>query len=356
MTIEIPQEARRADAPVHSALFSGVASSRVLLPLFCIALDLGIVLASILMASGLRQRLPYLAGANDVDELVARLGVFMVAGWVGLLAFFGTYRTHQLSSGVEEYKNVVNSSAVTAGFVGIACYLGKVPALARLLRAQLPDRHPAPRPRPGSAAARPARARRRGLLLHRVLIAGDVAHIDEIASVLRRESWLGYRVVGALHSHDLGELETTSVGHPGTRRRGRGGRRGDPDAAPTSIFFAGGAFGARSTRCGALSLGPRAPARPGDRRAERHRRLQRADQRVRPVGGLPLMHLEPPAPPGRAPLGQAHLRPRRRRRLLLLLSSPLIAVRGLAIKRHDGGPVLFRQTRVGRDGRRVRAA
>jgi len=38
----------------------------------------------------------------------------------------------------------------------------------------------------------------------------------------------------------------------------------------------------------------------------------------------------------------------------LALASPLLAVAALAIKLDDGGPVLFRQTRVGRDGQDFR--
>jgi lipopolysaccharide/colanic/teichoic acid biosynthesis glycosyltransferase len=34
----------------------------------------------------------------------------------------------------------------------------------------------------------------------------------------------------------------------------------------------------------------------------------------------------------------------------LLVASPLLALAGLAVKLEDGGPVLYRQTRVGRDG------
>src|SRR4029077_3914706 len=205
MTIQIPQQARQADATVkRSLLSSGPASSRVVLPVLCVVLDLAIVLASILMASVLRQRLPFPTGASDVDDLVAQIAVYMIGGWIAMLAFFGTYRTHLLSSGVEEYKNVVNSSAVTAGFVGIACYLGKVPlsrgffvlsfliGIPLLLLGRVLLRR-------GLHAAR-----RRGLFLHRVLLAGIVAHIDEIVTILHRESWLGYRVVGALRSHDHG--------------------------------------------------------------------------------------------------------------------------------------------------------
>ena len=304
------------------------------------------MLASILMASGLRQRLPYLAGASDVDELVAQLAVFIVAGWVGLLAFFGTYRTHQLSSGVEEYKNVVNSSAVTAGFVGIACYLGKVPlsrgffvlsfliGIPLLLLGRVLLRR-------GLHAAR-----RRGLFLHRVLVAGDLAHIDEIATIMHRESWLGYRVVGALRSHDQGELETTTVGV-----RYVGEAVGAADAATRmradAIIVAGGAFRSsvdlRRAQWALEDQHVQVIVAPSITDVSRERVT------VRPVAGLPLVHLE-------RPQGQEALRWAKRTfdlagaSLLLLLTSPLMLFAVLAIKRHDGGPVLFRQTRVGRDG------
>ena len=347
MTIQIPREAHRTDAPVRSSvLSSGPASSRLLLPLFCVALDLTIVLASILMASALRQRLPFLAGANDVNDLVAQIAVWMVGGWIAMLAFFGTYRTHQLSSGVEEYKNVVNSSAVTAGFVGIICYLGKVPlsrgffvlsfligvpllVLGRVLL------------RRGLHAAR-----RRGLFLHRVLVAGDHAHIDEIATIMHRESWLGYHVVGALRSHDQSDLETTAVGVPYV-----GEAVGAAEAATRmradAIIVAGGAFRSsvdlRRTQWALEDQHVQVIVAPSITDVARERVT------VRPVAGLPLVHLE-------RPQGQEALRWAKRTfdllgaSLLLLLASPLMLFAVLAIKRHDRGPVMFRQTRVGRDG------
>lgn len=74
------------------------------------------------------------------------------------------------------------------------------------------------------------------------------------------------------------------------------------------------------------------------------RRLQAA-----PLAHEPFFYLEPPA------LSDWQLRLKRGLDLLvasviLVLSAPLLLVCSLAVKFSDGGPVLFRQTRIGRDG------
>jgi exopolysaccharide biosynthesis polyprenyl glycosylphosphotransferase len=71
--------------------------------------------------------------------------------------------------------------------------------------------------------------------------------------------------------------------------------------------------------------------------------------RVRPVAGLPLLHLD-------RPRHQEALHWAKRTfdvvgsTLLLLVLSPLLAFAAWQVRRYDGGPVFFRQTRVGRDG------
>ena len=70
---------------------------------------------------------------------------------------------------------------------------------------------------------------------------------------------------------------------------------------------------------------------------------------LRPVAGLPLMHVEPP---------QADAAGRWSKRLFdvigaasaLLMLSPLMLLVAVLVKLEDGGPVLFRQIRIGRDG------
>ena len=173
-----------------------------------------------------------------------------------------------------------------------------------------------------------------------------IAHIDEIATILHRESWLGYRVVGALRSHDQSDLETTTVGVPYV-----GEAVGAAEAATRmradAIIVAGGAFRSsvdlRRAQWALEDQHVQVIVAPSITDVARERVT------VRPVAGLPLVHLE-------RPQGQEALRWAKRTfdlvgaSLLLLLASPLMLFAVLAIKRHDRGPVLFRQIRVGRDG------
>ena len=55
--------------------------------------------------------------------------------------------------------------------------------------------------------------RRHGHLREGVIIAGNARHIDDLAAVLRRESWLGYTVLGALTTPGS-ELIETPAGIP----------------------------------------------------------------------------------------------------------------------------------------------
>ena len=72
---------------------------------------------------------------------------------------------------------------------------------------------------------------------------------------------------------------------------------------------------------------------------------------IRPTAGLPLLHVDHPEFSGmRWLIKSAFDRTAALAALMLLL--PVCALVALAIKIGDGGPVLFRQTRVGKDGRR----
>ena len=70
---------------------------------------------------------------------------------------------------------------------------------------------------------------------------------------------------------------------------------------------------------------------------------------MRPVAGLPLLHLEEPQA-GEAGGLSKRLFDVVLAGLALVLLSPVLLVVAALVKLHDGGPVLFRQPRIGREG------
>jgi exopolysaccharide biosynthesis polyprenyl glycosylphosphotransferase len=71
---------------------------------------------------------------------------------------------------------------------------------------------------------------------------------------------------------------------------------------------------------------------------------------VRPVAGIPLLHVEEPSLSGPARVTKA-IFDRTFGALALVLCTPFLLVLGLLVRMTSHGPALFRQTRVGRDGR-----
>jgi exopolysaccharide biosynthesis polyprenyl glycosylphosphotransferase len=315
------------------------------LPATAFVLDTAIVAAAAVLGVLGREGLAVFDADTGVSERLGLVGPLLVVGWIVGILLSGGYSKSVFDAGTDEYKRVVQASFVASGLVGVGCFLAKFP-LSRgffLLTFAIGI----PSLVVGRLVLRRAvyAARRRGSLLHRVLIAGSPSHIDEIAHVLRRESWLGYQVVGALTPAHYVDEET------------RGGIPvlGNSDDATSAVleheadivFFAGGALGsATQLRRIAWDL--------------EHQAVQvvvapsvtdvAADRiRVRPVGGLPLMHIDPPKATDAARWGKRLFDVLGSSALLVLLS-PLFLIAALSIKLHDRGPVLFRQTRVSRHG------
>ena len=71
--------------------------------------------------------------------------------------------------------------------------------------------------------------------------------------------------------------------------------------------------------------------------------------RVRPVGGLPLMHIDPPRWSDACRWGKRTFDVVGSLALIVALT-PVFIVAWLQIRCHDRGPALFRQTRIGREG------
>jgi exopolysaccharide biosynthesis polyprenyl glycosylphosphotransferase len=281
----------------------------------------------------------------QVGQSLDLAGPVMIVGWMVAILAFGSYRPHVFGAGLDEYKHIINASLVTAAAVGIGCYLLDFPlsrgffVLAFMVGIPVLVL--------GRYVLRRSihRARSRGLLQLRVVIAGAEGHVDEIASVLGREKWLGYNVIGALTP----ELLDRSSTHSGIPLLGSSRSIAEValDAEADVVFLAGGAFSS-STEMRRLAWDLEhediavviAPS-VTDVSSER--------VKVRPGGGLPLIHLEKP---------RSQEAVRRAKRTfdiigslgLMLLFTPVFLFAALRVWGHDRGPILFRQTRVGRDG------
>lgn len=316
------------------------------LPATALFIDFAIMLAVGFVAIVGRRELDIFTASASVESSLTFAGPAMILGWLATIGLAGGYRTDVFGAGVDEYKRVFNSSLVAAGLSGVGCYLAKyelsrgffllafglgIPALlvGRLVFRRVIQT-----------------ARRHGVLRQRVVIAGSRSHIDEIAAVLRRETWLGYQIIGALTpEYDLSE--ETSTGVPVI------GNTGDATAVvrevqADAIFFAGGAVGASSQlRRTVWDL-------------ERHNvqvvvapsvtDISSERIKVRPVGGLPLIHIDPPTWSDASRWGKRTFDVVGSS-LLILAFAPLLVFTAIQVWLHDRGPVFFHQTRIGKDGR-----
>jgi exopolysaccharide biosynthesis polyprenyl glycosylphosphotransferase len=316
------------------------------IPTVAFGMDLVLITFSV-FAAILGRGLLNFASVNSVDvsRSLQVAGPVIIIGWVAAIFAVGGYRPQVFGAGLHEYKSVVNASLLTSAAVGISCFLVQfelsrgffvltfaigIPmlVLGRLLLRRSVQR-----------------ARTLGSLQHRVVIAGAEGHVDEIAAVLGREKWLGYNVIGAL-TPEPGDRSMTHSGIP-LLGSSHSIAQVAIDAEADVVFLVGGAFNSSSEMRRlawdleheeiAVVIAPSVTDVSSERIS------------VRPVGGLPLIHLEKP---------RSQEAVRRAKRTfdivgslgLLLMFSPIFALAAFQIWRFDRGPVLFRQTRVGRDG------
>ena len=304
--------------------------------------DMFVIGAALVIAVLARGLVPF-DGQGESARLVYTVAPLIIAGWVGLLHLFGATELRHLRAGAVEYKRVLLASFAMAGSVGISSYLLKseFPRGIFVLLFAIGT--------VGLVVGRFARRRsmhaihRQGALMTPIVVAGDSGHVDAVAKVMRRETWLGYKVVGAI-TRD--RVDQTPGGLPVL------GGLEDTVAVidehnVKTVLFAEGSFSAPSDfRRMAWQLEEHdvhmivVPALTDIS-------AQRLD--VRPVAGLPLVDVARPRAIAAARwikrtydvLGSA---------VLLLLAAPVMGLVALAIKLEDGGPVLFRQPRVGRKG------
>jgi exopolysaccharide biosynthesis polyprenyl glycosylphosphotransferase len=195
------------------------------------------------------------------------------------------------------------------------------------------------------------RERMQGKSLNSVVVVGDTAAIIDFTSMVRRDQYAGMKVVGACVPGDdvmdpatisgLDGIEVPLLGDVDSVRAAVALSDADTVAVVSSV-----AVGPEKLRWISWQLEGTATdlvVSPGLTEVAGPR------LHVRPVAGLPLLHVEEPEFTGfRRVLKSAF--DRCVAGVSILLLSPLFAALALAVRFGSRGPALFRQVRVGRDG------
>jgi exopolysaccharide biosynthesis polyprenyl glycosylphosphotransferase len=333
-----------ASRPVVQPYTQRTKSTRILQLGLAVGDLLVIVVATVLAVVG-RSRMTIFRATEDVTEVAQSVGIWIVLGWMLVNIAAGTYQRTHLGVGTTEYAKILAAAGMAAGFIGIISYLTKfnlsrgffVLLFAFGVPLLLLWRYTARRV--------VHRLHHRGHLLTKVLIAGSAQHVDEVAAVLDRESWLGYRIVGAL----LPPSQTVAATPRGLPVVGLSTDTAlaTVDHEADLVVFTEGAFRSSTDfRRIAWDLqGHHVQLAVVPSLSD----ISSGRIMMRPIGGLPLVHVEQPQSLG-ASRGLKRAFDLVGSTFGLLVFAPVMLAVAVAVKLHDGGPIHFRQTRVGRDG------
>ena len=286
-------------------------------------------------------------GAESVNGVpYAVLAALLAPVWVLVLAVGRAYESRFVGVGSDEFRRVSDASVrllailatvafvfrvpLSRGFVGIAFPLGTVLLLL------------------GRYAARRVlhRLRKRGQAVHRVLVVGARDAVEDVVRQMMLTPHAGMRVVGTC----VPETErAVTVNGAEFRVYGTPIEAASAVAAAgaDTVAVAGGwAMGADGVRRLAWQLegsGVDLVVAPSLTNVAGPRIT------IRPVAGLPLLHVDEPEFTGFRRVVKGVL-DRTLAALFLLLASPVVLAAALAVKVTDRGPAFYGQERVGRNG------
>ena len=264
--------------------------------------------------------------------------------WLVALSAFDTRDRHVVGHGPQEYRRVVNATITLFAFcVAIAFFLrmevsrgfflvGIPVGLVLLLISRWSWRQWL------------RRQQRRGRYVHRALVLGEHVKAQHVINSIRREPGSGLMLVGVV-TDSAGEERINRVPVIGDYSDIVGAM--DQVQADTVVV------------AGADELEPATMRRLGWAVADRDGNLVVAPAltdvagpriHTRPAAGLPLVHVEFPRLEGAKRFGKRAF-DIVVSGLLLIVLSPFMIATVIAIKLDSKGPVLYRQSRVGRGGR-----
>jgi len=282
---------------------------------------------------------PYDAGPIVVSLVLMTL-------WLAALSIAGTREPIVLGAGPDEYKRIVTASMMWFALMAFAGYM---------IRFEVPRSYVAVSVAFGLVLLMLSRwswrqwlvvRRQRGEMSSRTLVVGTRGAVERIIGVVGVTSHFGYRLVGVCVP-SAGDGSESVAGLPIV------GALDDVVSviadgfADTVLVTSTDATHADMVRRLGWDLEPYdvdiivAPSLANVAGPRVH---------IRPVAGLPLLHVEEPSYRGATRWGKS-LFDRAGSMALLIVGLPIFLATAVAIKITSPGPVFYRQERVGRDGR-----
>jgi exopolysaccharide biosynthesis polyprenyl glycosylphosphotransferase len=285
---------------------------------------------------------------SSVTSMYLALSLALPVLWVAALWLAGAYDVRFIGTGSDEFRKVLNAGIGLTAAVAIFSYLVNLELSRAYVVIALPSLTVFDMLARFALRKRLVRRRMHGKCLHSVVAVGHELAVADLVTELGRDRYHGLNVVGAcvVQPGELDELAGVPV-HGGL----------DDITAAVKAF---GADTVAVTACPEMDgLRLRSLAweleKTGTDLWLSPALLDVAGPRttIRPTAGLTLLHVDHPQLTGFR-LVIKDLFDRCAAAAALIMLAPVMAILSVAIRLHDGGPALFSQIRVGKDGHSFR--
>lgn len=284
-------------------------------------------------------------GGAEPPGLYLALSLALPLIWLCIVTLAGGYDSRFIGVGTDEFRRVLNAGVTLTAAVAILSYATKTDIARGYVVIALPCLTVFDLLARFALRKRLHRMRGLGSCMRRVVAVGHARVVADLATELRRETYHGLSVVAACIAGPDGDSEVDGI--PVVGGLGNVARVVELYDADTVAVLACPEMSGVRLRELAWAL-----EKTGTDLCVAPALMDVAGPRttIRPVAGLPLLHVDHPEFTGAKQVIKGAFD-----KILgvsaLTLMAPVFICAAIAIRLADGGPALFRQTRVGRDGR-----
>jgi exopolysaccharide biosynthesis polyprenyl glycosylphosphotransferase len=309
--------------------------------------------ASVALAAGLIA----LRGRYDIHGHAPMEYVILTASlpviWAASVALAGGYDGRLIGIGADEFRRVINAGLGLTAAIAILSYATKARVSREYLLTAMPCAATLTLFTRYMLRKRLHRLRTAGACMRRAVAVGHMAGVIELVQELRREPYHGLSIVAACLAENAGGERFGPVEVAGTPVLGNLDQVIEAvreSAADTVAILACPEMNTGRLRRLAWEL-----EKSGTDLCLAPALLDVAGPRttVRPAAGMPLLYVDHPDLSGARQVIKSVLDKLGALSVLVLFFPFLLAV-AVAIRMEDGGPSLFRQVRMGKDGRPFR--